>query len=353
MRILNRYIRGMVISATCLVVLVLTSVECLSQLLAELQDVGKQHYSMLVMFQYILMNLPALVYMMFPIAAFIGCLLGLGRLATGSELTVMQANGVSVGQITWSVIKAAIMMSLVVSVVGEVIAPRWQIESDAIKAKALGIENVSESGSQIWLRYGDNYLYIDHVLNATQISGVNEFIFDKNKLHEILFAESGEKVGNHWVLTHVSKTLLKNDHTETQQQETDQLYFNFVPDQLKPFNNMSLQGSIIDLWHTINYRRSAGLLTTLFELTFWQRIIQPITTLIMICLGIPFIFGSLRSVSATVRLVAGIVVGIVFYMLNRFFGPITLLYQLPPFLGALCPTLFFLFIYAYMMLRRV
>ena len=352
MRILNRYIRGMVISATCLVVLVLTSLECLMQLLTELPDVGHEHYTLLVMSQYILMNLPALVYMMFPIAAFIGCLLGLGRLATGSELTVMQANGVSVAQVSWSVVKAAIIMSLVVTVIGEVVAPRWQVEATAIKENALNKAGTFQNSNEIWLREGDTYLYIDHVANAQQIFGVSEFMFQGHILHEMLFAQSGQKVGNHWQLQNVSKTLLKDDHTETQHEKTEWLYVNFAPNELQPYNNMTLQGSIIDLWHTIHYRESAGLLATLFQLTFWQRVIQPITTLIMICLGIPFIFGSLRSVSATVRLVAGIVVGIVFYMLNRFFGPITLLYQLPPFLGAACPTLLFFGIYAYMMLRR-
>jgi lipopolysaccharide export system permease protein len=342
----------MIISSTLLVVAVLINLECLIQLVSELPDVGNAHYTLFVMFQYVVMNLPAILYMMFPIAAFIGCLLGLGRLATGSELTVMQANGVSKGQITWSVIKAAIIMSLVVSVIGEVMAPRWQMEATAIKERALNKRDVLENTNQIWLHYNNVYLYIDHVIDASHISRVSEFIFQGDKLQAILFAKSGNKINNHWVLHYVSKTILDEHHTEKQQEDTEALHFNFVPNKLQPFNNGSLQGSVVDLWHTIQYRHSAGLLATLFQLTFWQRVIQPVTTLIMICLGALFVFGSLRNVSATIRLVFGLVMGIIFYMLNRFFGPITLIYQLPPFLGAICPTLFFLSIYIYTLLRH-
>lgn len=358
MQILNRYIRNMVVSATGFVVLILIGMNCLIELMTEIHDVGKEHYTIPVMCQYILMHIPAVVYTMFPISVFVGCLLGLGRLATGSELTVMQANGVSVAQVTWSVIKAAIVMSIFVSAIGEMIAPKWQQDAAIMKAQALNNQGFFKSLNQIWLRYGGNYLYIDRVSNATEISGVSEFIFQQHQLQEILFAELGKKVGNHWQLIHVSKTIVHGDHIEKQHQDMDWLECNFVPNQLQPFNNslngtaINLQGSVVNLWHTITYQKSVGLLTTLFELLFWQRVIQPMTTLIMICLGIPFIFGSLRNVSATVRLVTGVAAGIIFYMLNRFFGPITLIYQLPPFLGAIGPTVFFLGIYIYMTLRR-
>lgn len=353
MKILNRYIRNMVVSATGFVVLVLIGMNCLIALMAEIHDVGKMHYTIAIMCQYVFMHVPAVTYLMFPIAAFIGCLLGLGRLATGSELTVMQANGVSVAQVTWSVVKAALFMSLVVSVIGETIAPKWEQESLALKAMALGNRAASFTNlNNIWLRHENSYVYIGHILSATHIAEVSEFVFQKNQLHEIIYAQSAEKRGNHWELINVSKTLIEEDHTAKQAKKTEELNLNFTADQLQNFDPMSLQGSVVDVWHTIIYRREAGLLTTLFELTFWQRVIQPVTTLIMICLGIPFIFGSLRNVSATIRLVAGIAVGIGFYMFSRFFGPITLIYQLPPFLGAIGPTLFFFCIYIYMTLKR-
>lgn len=352
MQILNRYIRSVVVSATVMVILVLLGVECFAQLVGELPYVGTQSYTVAKMLEYIVMEMPAVLYMAFPIAAFIGCLIGLGRLASGSELTVMRANGVSIGQITWSVVKAALMMVVVVTVVGEFVAPQLQVRADLMKAHALNKSSRLEAKDQIWLHHANNYIYIDDVAGPNHVNGVNEFKFKGDQLHELVYAQSADKEGRRWQLHNVVATVLDPKQTQVIHHQQGWLNFNFTPNKLHEFKSMTLQGSLVYLWEVVKLRKSVGLVATLFELTFWQRAIQPITTLVMICLGIPFIFGSLRSVSTTVRLVTGIAVGILFYMLNRFFGPVTLLYQFPPILAALCPTLLFLALYAYM-LRRI
>ncbi len=352
MHILDRYIRHTVISATVLVVWVLTGVECFAQLITEVPFVGIHQYDAMMMLYYIVMQLPAIVYMAFPIAAFIGCLLGMGRLATASELTVMRANGVSIGQITWSVIKAALLMLIVITAFGEFAAPQLQVKADVMRAKALHKPSSMQAKSKIWLHHQNSYIYIDRVKSATEIAGVSQFFFKDKKLDRLRYAKTGRKIGKRWQLYDIVSTKITQTHTYTDHAQTAWLNFNFTPNKLHDYEGMTLQGSVLELHDIVKLRKSAGLVATLFQLTFWQRVIQPITTIVMICLGVPFVFGSLRSVSATVRVVAGIAVGITFYMLNRFFGPVTLLYQFPPVLAAFCPTLLFLSIYAYM-LRRI
>ena len=47
---------------------------------------------------------------MLPMAALIGCLIGLGTLASSSELTIMRAAGVSLGRIVLSVMKPMLVL---------------------------------------------------------------------------------------------------------------------------------------------------------------------------------------------------------------------------------------------------
>ncbi len=101
------------------------------------------------------------------------------------------------------------------------------------------------------------------------------------------------------------------------------------------------QQSIVELYHAIIYRNHSGLATNQYQFTFWHRLIQPLTTIVMICLGVPFIFGSLRSASMGLRVLTGVIIGFAFYMLNQFFGPFTMVYQIPPVLAAVMPTLLF------------
>ena len=69
-------------------------------------------------------------------------------------------------------------------------------------------------------------------------------------------------------------------------------------------------------------------------------------------LAIPFIFGSMRSVSMGSRLLAGTLIGIGFYLFNHSMGQLGIVYSIPPFLSATLPTICAVAITSYM-LRRI
>ena len=89
-----------------------------------------------------------------------------------------------------------------------------------------------------------------------------------------------------------------------------------------------------------------------YALPFWQRMLQPLATCVMILLAIPFVFGPLRQVSMGLRMLAGLGVGFSFYLLNQFFVPFSTVFQVPPFLAAVLPTCLF-FLLGLFLLRRV
>ncbi|WP_423827307.1 LptF/LptG family permease [Serratia marcescens] len=53
-----------------------------------------------------------------------------------------------------------------------------------------------------------------------------------------------------------------------------------------------------------------------------------------------------------IRVVTGISFGFLFYVLDQIFGPLSLVYSMPPVLGALLPSMLFLLISVYMLLKR-
>src|SRR5579863_724466 len=101
MRILDRYICSAVIIATGLVVLTLLGIESFIEFIGELPSMGVANYGILSVFAYVAMQLPSDLYELFPIAGFLGSLIGLGRLASTSELVVMRAAGISIARIAW------------------------------------------------------------------------------------------------------------------------------------------------------------------------------------------------------------------------------------------------------------
>ena len=108
------------------------------------------------------------------------------------------------------------------------------------------------------------------------------------------------------------------------------------------------QQSLPQLYQSVQFRKVIGQDAGPFEFAFWRRLMLPFATLVMILLAVPIVDGPLRTVTMGVRIVAGISVGFVFYMLNQFLGPMSLIYQVPPVIAAVMPVLVFALIGGYL-----
>ena len=126
---------------------------------------------------------------------------------------------------------------------------------------------------------------------------------------------------------------------------------NMGPDLLSITVNDPEEMNLFQLYQFIQLHKKTHQNVVSFELVFWQRLIQPITTCIMMFLAIPFIFGSSRSATMGSRLLLGAMIGFGFHILNRFFGPLSQVFQLSPLIGGVAPTLFFAALAWYLMNR--
>jgi len=74
--------------------------------------------------RYIVLELPAFIYLILPFAALFGVLLGFGRLAGDNEVTAMRTSGVSLNRIALPCYIAGIALTLLAFCINESIAPR-------------------------------------------------------------------------------------------------------------------------------------------------------------------------------------------------------------------------------------
>ncbi len=336
MQILNRYIRSNVIAATALVVGVLAAIDSFMVFFAQTSDIGKANYTMFKAILFVLMQLPLDMYQYFPMAGFLGCLIGLGRLASTSELVVMRSSGISVVEITYSVIKAALIMLVVMTLIGEVVAPMLQSKSEQMKAYALGKEkNYSTLG---WLRDKNQFIHIGKIVSPTKVNNVTVFNIVDHKMQSNSYSGTAIRLKNGaWQMQNVVQSHLGGNKITSTTRPTLDLKIKFDPVNLVLGQKSVQQLSVVGLYKTIKYRAQAGLEIRQFQYTFWQRIFQPLVTIIMICLGVPFIFGSLRNSSMGLRVLTGIIIGFSFYTLNQVIGPLSVVYQIPLIIGAIIP----------------
>jgi lipopolysaccharide export system permease protein len=342
-----------VIAATLLVTVLLIAVQVFMILVDQMDAIGQGHFTVWRGISYALKMTPYQVYLFFPVAAMLGCLMGLGNLASSSELMVMRASGMSLVRIVIAVIKGLGIMIIAVAILGETVVPNLVKSAERKKASLLSRGKTLSTETGLWVRSGDSFIRIGQVLPGPRLRDILEYRFDdKDQLQVAMTAKFATYQTSGWLLAEVRETVFAKD--KLTQQTYPQLAWsvNLNP-KLVAYNQISPQEmSLTQIYRFIRLNQESSLSAHHFELVFWQRVVQPFAAIVMIMLAIPFIFGPLRSVSMGVRLLAGISVGFGFHILNKFFGPLSLVYQLPPWFGALAPVVCFAVIAIWLIQRR-
>lgn len=353
MRILDRYIAKTVLTSIGLVTLMLVGLQIFILFVDQLGDLGKLDYGIRQAAFFVLMQMPYQVYLFFPMASLLGCLIGLGVMANHSELVVMRASGMSIVQITGAVLKASVLLILLVTVLGETVVPYLSHYANDYKTAAVSGGQTIRTAKGLWLRHGNDFISVGRIRPNNVLQNIYQFHFDEEhhlKLARLISEAKYSEQG--WVAYNVQQTEFAGDHTTAQTFAT--LLWD-VPVKPKILNISSIEPdemTLRELNRYIREQKRSHQNVHNYQFAFLQRIIQPFTTMVMMILAIPFIFGPLRSSTMGSKLLVGAAVGFGFHILSRFFGPVSTVFQLPPGLAALGPTILFALLGLYLM-RRV
>jgi lipopolysaccharide export system permease protein len=352
MTLLDRYIAKTVLQSIGLVSLMLIGLQIFILFVNQLGDLGKLDYGIKQAAFFVLLQLPYEVYLFFPMASLLGCLIGLGMLANHSELVVMRAVGLSIGQITLAVVKAALVLVLVVTILAETLVPSFSHYANDYKAAALSAGQSIRTAQGVWLRQGADFISIGAVLPKDVIQDIYQFRF--NAQHELVLTRAIAQArfeNNAWTAYDVRQTQLSTKHIEAENKASMPWDVRIKPQILKISRTQPDEMSLPELYQYLKEQKSGHQSTHSYQLAFLQRLIQPVTTLVMILLAVPFIFGPLRSTPIGSKLLAGVTVGFSFHILNHFFGPVSLVFQWPVVLAAIGPTLVFALLGLYLTTR--
>lgn len=348
MKILNRYIRSTLLSAIFLVLLIITGLQVFIVFISQLEDIGSGNYSIGNALKYVMYTLPSGIYDFFPMIGLIGSLTGLGYLASHSELMVMQTSGVSRWRVLWAVLRAAIICLFVMTLMGEWLGPKAWVTAESEKNIAIsGSAETSSANTEggIWLNEGNRFIHIGSMIPGVHLTDITEYEIDsKHQLKAARHATEATYLKGSWQLKNIVETRFIGEKVTSQQIPQENWKIKINPKVFNTTEENAEAMSLKQLQRLIHFRQLNGLSASTYQLIFWKRVFQPIATLVMILLSIPFIFGPLRTVTMGIRIVFGVAVGFLFYLLNQFFGPIILYYQYPPILGAALPSLLFLVI---------
>ncbi|AFI85030.2 LPS export ABC transporter permease LptG [Methylophaga nitratireducenticrescens] len=350
--ILQRYISKTILASTALVLVVLMSLYTFMDFITELDDLGKGDYQLLDVLAYLALSMPKRIYELLPVAALLGSVIGLGTLASQSELVAMRAAGISVKDINKAVLMVAGILMVIAVVLGELVRP-------ITEQKALQIQTASQTGTEgshsefgFWTRDGNHFNHIERIHRDGRFEGIKVYEFDdKHQLRIVTKAREARYDNNEWLMFDVVQSTIDENGVEVRAIERAKWRSKLNPGML---NIVVVPPEFLPVWNLmeyVSYLKSNHQAVSQYQLAFWSKIMMPLSSAVMVFLAVPFIFGPLRSAPIGGRILVGALVGIGFHLFNQSFQHMGLVFGVLPWLAASLPTIIFAGI-GMVMLRR-
>lgn len=351
--ILQRYISKTILASTALVLVVLMSLYTFMDFITELDDLGKGDYQLSSILAYLALSMPKRIYELLPVAALLGSVIGLGTLASQSELVAMRAAGVSVRDINKAVLIVAGILMFIAVVIGEFIRPITEQKALQIQTSAQTGTEGSQSQYGFWTRDGNHFNHIERIHSDGRFEGVKVYEFDEeHQLRVVTKAREARYDNNEWLMIDVVQSTIDEDGVEVRAIERAKWRSKLNPGML---NVVVVPPEFLPVWSLIeyvSYLKSNYQAVGQYQLAFWSKIMMPISSAVMVFLAVPFIFGPLRSAPIGGRILVGVLVGIGFHLFNQSFQHMGLVFGVLPWLAASLPTILFAGVGIFM-LRRV
>lgn len=337
MSLLDRYIGGELARAFVLVMLALVPLFSFLDLIQQLDDVGSGNYGLLNAILFEVRMLAPRSLDLVPFGALMGSTIALVLLAQHSEVIAAQAAGIPVSRITWSVMKSGILLLIAVALLDElVVSPMHQ---EAVRQRSLQLSGaeVLHSDESFWIHHGNSFLHIHRILHGRIPADIDILELDGDGQMKLFIHARQANISDpeNWLLEDVVLKEQKGGTITTVHQPS--LYWEpyLTSEQIGLLELPPLTMSPSQLYSYVQYIEDSGQQADRFKLTFWQKLVLPLETGVMILLAIPFAFGTPRSTSMGTRVMLALGGGVLFQIVTQVVANGGLILKLNPALTTL------------------
>jgi len=339
----KRFLLGLFVS-----IVVLVSIETFFSFTAEIKYLDQGRYDLTTILKYIILNIPKSIDIMYPYAVLIGAMLSLGAMASDMEFVSMQSAGISVTKIISIIIIQVFLFSCIFYYVTDSIIPKYSSKAERKKNLALNKKIIFHNNG-IWFKDKSTFIKIDEIYSDSNLQGITMYDYDKNdKLISVKYIKKAYADNNKWSLKNVTEIFL-DSYPVIKKHHAEQILNNFIDKNLISIKTQKYHSiSLRNVEKNIRYLEKNKLDSSIQKKIFWEKIFKPISTVIMLFLAMPFIFGKLRSTNASKRIVIGVFIGISFFIISSILPNIGMLIGLTPFINVLLPHLVFVIVGKYL-----
>lgn len=349
MRTVRRLFYADIVSAVAFVALAFLALFFFIDFVDELGGVGKRGYTAVEAAAYSLLLAPGHLYELMPIAVLIGAIYALARLAQTSQYTILRTGGLGPGRALRLLTALALIFGFVTFVCGDYLAPLTERIASQLHSGMYGGLSLERSGA--WIKEhaktpdGERSYSINvgAAERGTLLRRVRIFEFDGDGrlLSRTSAAAATVAKDGAWSLSDVTVTswLDAGAASTAKDRKLDSLVWqstlspSVVAAAVLPVTTMST----LELWRYIGHLADNEQTTQLQLIQFWKRALYPFACLVMIGLALPFAYLQARSGGISLKVFAGIMIGVSFVLLNNVFRHIGLLANWTPWIVAAAP----------------
>lgn len=344
METLRAYLAREIYAATLFVFAAFLGLFAFFDLINELADLGRGGYRLQHALAFVALTVPSHVYELFPVAVLIGTLYALSHLAANSEYTVMRGSGLAPWRAAGTLFRIGIVFAVATLVFGELVAPVAERAAKQLKLSRTSALIASEFHTGLWVKDDKRFVNVREVQPDASLSDVRIFEFDDEyRLRAISFAKQGEYVGkNVWRLHDVIHTAFSSSASKVERFAEMDWTSVLTPNILAV---MFVLPERMSAWNLYQYSRHLSenkQKTERYEIAMWKKLVYPFASLVMMALALPFAYIHVRAGGIGLKVFFGIMLGVVFHMLNSLFSHLGLLQNWQPFLSAVLPSAVFL-----------
>lgn len=336
---ITQYVSRTIFMSITATLLVISSLDFVFGLIGQLKNISETYTITEALF-YMALVMPGHIYDFIPYSCLIGVLAGLGLLASTSELVIIRSAGVSIARIVWMALQPAIFFIVAALLIGEFVAPYTERTAEARK-DFLRYKEVKPLPENVWSREAGNFMYVQAVKPNGVLQGITRYQFDEtHQLVSASYTESATYVDDHWEERNVLVTQvdaekgLIHSRIEERDWQTD-----MTPQLFNILASEPEELSMRDLNYYVNYLEHQQLTASSYSIAFWQKCLQPFAIISLVLIAISFIFGPLRSVTMSQRIFSGVVIGVIFLLLQQLLGPSSLVFGFSPLVAVSIPIL--------------
>ncbi|MDR0577284.1 MAG: LPS export ABC transporter permease LptG [Candidatus Accumulibacter sp.] len=345
MKIYRRYLAREVTAGVLLVLAAFLALFSFFDMITEVKNVGNNaSYQLHHAIIFVLLRVPGRVYELMPVAVLIGTLYALSSLARHSEITVLRASGMSTKDLLSGLLLVAAAFALATFLVGEAVAPPAERMAQRVKLQSRGKAMAQELHSGLWVRDERSFINVRTVLPDTRLLGIRIYDFDKDsRLYSVTEAEEGVYVPPaSWRLSGVARTYIEDDRARLVKLPDMEWRSALNPDILSVLmvspEKMSLAHLSAYTRHLAENRQK----TQRYDIAMWKKVIYPLAALVMVALALPFGYTHNRVSGVSLKIFSGVMIGVLFHMLNGLFSNLGAINGWSPFLSAIAPSALFM-----------